>query len=47
MDTWVAFLNLGSGAAETVFAMDLSIRSRGVFSLNARGIEGQCFYGFN
>lgn len=47
MDTWAAFLNLGSGAAESVFPMDSSIRIRGVFSLNARGIEGHCFYGFN
>lgn len=47
MNTQGAFLNARSGAAETVFAMDLSIRSRSVFSLNIIDTEGQCFYGFN
>lgn len=47
MDTQVAFLNAFSGAAETVFAMDPSIRSGSVFSLNVIDTEGQCFYGFN
>lgn len=32
MDAQVAFLNTHTGAAETVFAMDLSIRSASVFS---------------
>lgn len=47
MDTQGAFLNTCSGAAETVFAVDLSVRSGSVFSLNIIDTEAQCFYEFS